>query len=270
MKDAPAYDQIIQGLSGMMSITGDARQRAACARAIRSPTRSAASRPPSRSRARWCAATAPGEGAFIDVSMLDSALVGDGLGGLQLPDRRHRAASRTATTTSPRRRRARSARKDGLLNIAANKQEQFEALVARRRPRRPDRPTRASPQRESRKQHRGALTVELEAALSAAPCRGVGSALQQGRRAGRLRPVGAARRWRCRRSRNASCCRPSTTCPASTGRSPSRAPGFKLSGGDPEAAATAAARSGEHTDEVLGAARLQRRRDRRAARGRRV
>ena len=24
MKDAPAYDQIIQGLSGMMSITGDA------------------------------------------------------------------------------------------------------------------------------------------------------------------------------------------------------------------------------------------------------
>ena len=32
MKDAPAYDQIIQGLSGVMSITGDARQRAVARR----------------------------------------------------------------------------------------------------------------------------------------------------------------------------------------------------------------------------------------------
>ena len=36
---------------------------------------------------------ARGEGAFIDVSMLDSALDGDGLGGVQLPDRRGRAAA---------------------------------------------------------------------------------------------------------------------------------------------------------------------------------
>jgi CoA:oxalate CoA-transferase len=32
MRDAPAYDQIIQGLSGMMSVTGDAQTRAAARR----------------------------------------------------------------------------------------------------------------------------------------------------------------------------------------------------------------------------------------------
>lgn len=41
LRDLPAYDQIIQGMSGMMSITGDAATRR-CASAIRLPTRSAA------------------------------------------------------------------------------------------------------------------------------------------------------------------------------------------------------------------------------------
>lgn len=41
MSDAPAYDQVIQGLSGMMSITGTPT-RLPCGWAFRSPTRSAA------------------------------------------------------------------------------------------------------------------------------------------------------------------------------------------------------------------------------------
>ena len=41
MKNAPAYDQIIQGLSGAMSITGDAKARR-CGWAIRSAIPSAA------------------------------------------------------------------------------------------------------------------------------------------------------------------------------------------------------------------------------------
>ena len=75
MKDAPAYDQIIQGLSGVMSITGDAEQRAAARRLSGRRHASAASPPPSRSpSALRAAATRPAKARFIDVSMLDSAL----------------------------------------------------------------------------------------------------------------------------------------------------------------------------------------------------
>ncbi len=74
LKDAPAYDQIIQGLSGMMSITGDEES---------APLR--AGYPVADTISGITAAFAissalvrrhgTGEGAFIDVSMLDSALV---------------------------------------------------------------------------------------------------------------------------------------------------------------------------------------------------
>ena len=56
---------------------------------------------------------------------------------------------------------------DGLLNIAANKQEQFEALVAAHRARRSSPPIRASPSARARKRNRAALTDELESALAA-------------------------------------------------------------------------------------------------------
>ena len=116
-----------------------------CAPAIRWPTRSAASRRRSRSRPRWCGATRTGEGVVH--RRLDARLGArrHGLGGVELPDRRRRAAARTATTTSPPRRRARSSARDGLLNIAANKQEQFEALVKRASAATTWSPTRASP-----------------------------------------------------------------------------------------------------------------------------
>jgi CoA:oxalate CoA-transferase len=74
LKDAPAYDQIVQGLSGVMSITGDEE----CA-----PMR--VGYPVADTVGGMTAAFAissalvrrmtTGEGAFIDVSMLDSMLV---------------------------------------------------------------------------------------------------------------------------------------------------------------------------------------------------
>ena len=73
MKDAPAYDQIIQGLSGVMSITGDERCAPLrvgypVADTIGGITAAFAI------AERAGAAQRTGEGAFIDVSMLDSAL----------------------------------------------------------------------------------------------------------------------------------------------------------------------------------------------------
>ncbi|MBC7978428.1 MAG: CoA transferase, partial [Myxococcales bacterium] len=128
MKSVPAYDQIIQGLSGMMSVTGTPE----C-----SPLRSGF--PVADTLAGMTAAFAissalvrrsvTGEGAFIDVSMLDSALTAMGwavsnflIAGVE--PRPHGNDNFTAAPSGAFR------AKDGLINIAANKQEQFEALVA--------------------------------------------------------------------------------------------------------------------------------------------
>ena len=93
MRDAPAYDQIIQGLSGMMSVTGDAQSAPLRAGYPVADTVSGMV-----GAFAICATLlrrhATGEGGFIDVSMLDSAPGCDGLGGLsELSDRGHRAAS---------------------------------------------------------------------------------------------------------------------------------------------------------------------------------
>jgi CoA:oxalate CoA-transferase len=166
MRDAPAYDQIIQGLSGMMSVTGDAR----CA-----PLR--AGYPVADTISGIMAAFAvsaalvrrhrSGEGAFIDVSMLDSALVSMGwvisnyliAGTTPQP---HGNDNFTAAPSGTFRTGA------GLLNIAANKQEQFEEL-ARVLGREDLVFDERFAKRESRKQNRAALNAELEAALSTKP-----------------------------------------------------------------------------------------------------
>ena len=162
MKDAPAYDQIIQGLSGMMSITGDERSAPLrvgypVADTIGGITAGLAITSALVRRANT------GEGACIDVSMLDSALVTMGwvvsnyliAGHEPHPignDNFTAAPSGTFTTGS------------GLLNIAANKQEQFQAL-AKAIGREDLIGDERFSTREARKQNRAALTVELEQAL---------------------------------------------------------------------------------------------------------
>ena len=164
MKDAPAYDQIIQGMSGVMSITG--AQDTAPLRvgypvcdSIGGITAAFAI------AAALVGRATSGEGRFIDVSMLDSTIATMGwvvsnyliVGQTPIPmgNDNFTAAPSGAFKT-----------KNGLLNIAANKQEQFENLmkqIGRQE-------LIADPRfakRESRKQNRAALTKEVEAGLAA-------------------------------------------------------------------------------------------------------
>ena len=167
MRAVPAYDQIIQGLSGMMSITGTPEI---------SPMRSGF--PVADTLAGMTAAfaiasalvrrNATGKGAFLDVSMLDTALTAMGwavsnylIAGVD--PQPHGNDNFTAAPSGAFK------AKDGLINIAANKQEQFEALVdAVGRPELARDPRFAK--REARKQNRRALTNELERALEARSC----------------------------------------------------------------------------------------------------
>ena len=166
MRNAPAYDQIVQGLSGVMSITGDAqtaplRVGYPVADTIGGITAAFAISAALAGRERT------GEGAFIDVSMLDSTLATMGwvvsnylmCGQAPVPmgNDNFTAAPSGAFRTA-----------EGLLNIAANKQEQFIALTELvGRPELATDPRFAA--REGRKQNRAALTAELETALAAKP-----------------------------------------------------------------------------------------------------
>jgi CoA:oxalate CoA-transferase len=166
LKDAPAYDQIVQGLSGVMSITGDdecAPMRVGYPVADTVGGMTAAFAISSALVRRMTT----GQGAFVDVSMLDSMLVTMGwvvsnflIAGIEprpMGNSNFTAAPSGAFNTG-----------GGLLNIAANKQEQFKSLahaIGRE-------DLLADPRfagREERKRNREELTSELEAALSARP-----------------------------------------------------------------------------------------------------
>ena len=159
----PAYDQIIQGLAGVMSVTGDAQSAplrvgypacdtiggltaafAICAALVR--------------------ARSSGQGCLVDVSMLDATLatmgwvvsnyLNAGVAPQPMGNDNFTAAPSGTFRTG-----------DGLLNIAANEQKQFEVLADllgvpewKRDPR--------FAEREARKQHRGALNAALEARLA--------------------------------------------------------------------------------------------------------
>ena len=164
MRGAPAYDQIVQGFSGVMSITGDAetaplRVGYPVADTIGGTTAAFAIASALVGRART------GEGAYIDVSMLDSTLATMGwvvsnyllCGQEPVPmgNANFTAAPSGAFRTG-----------EGLLNIAANKQEQFVALAGLiGRADLVEDPRFAA--REDRKKNRAALTVEVEAGLAA-------------------------------------------------------------------------------------------------------
>src|SRR3989339_615802 len=162
----PAYDQIIQGLSGVMAVNGDERLN---------PLR--AGFPVCDTIGGVNAAFAimgalyfrekTGEGQFIDVAMLDSImpymgwvaanlLIGGQQPALMGNDNFTAAPSGTFVT------------KDGYINIAANKQEQWHALCDILGV--PE--LKADPrfqERDTRKKNRKALTPLLEARLATKP-----------------------------------------------------------------------------------------------------
>ena len=249
MKTAPAYDQIIQGLSGMMSVTGTPES---------APLRSGY--PVADTLAGMTAAFAiasalvrrhdTGEGAFVDVSMLGVALTAMGwavsnylIAGVE--PQRHGNDNFTAAPSGAFK------AKDGLINIAANKQEQFEALVAAvGRPELATDPRFAH--RESRKKHRGALTLELETALADRSCAEWQSVFNEiGVPAGCVLTVPqalalpqVAHRQLLKTFDDV----PGVDRPITVAKT-----GFKLSGSDPDVAGPPP-ELGRDTDEVLGAA----------------
>jgi CoA:oxalate CoA-transferase len=246
MKSAPAYDQIVQGMSGVMSITGDdvcapMRVGYPVADTIGGITGAFA----------ICGAlvrrSSTGEGSFIDLSMLDSILATMGwvvsnylIAGVapQPMGNNNFTAAPSGTFKTGH----------GLLNIAANKQEQFEALA--NAVGRPDliHDSRFA-NRENRKKNRGALTVELESALRASSADEWEMILNRiGVPAGRVLTVPEALENQQIKHRNLL-----QTFDAVPGIDRSitltRA-GFKLLGADP-AVASPPPRLGEHTEEVL-------------------
>lgn len=166
LKDNPAYDQIIQGLSGIMSITGTPDT---------APLR--VGYPVCDTLGGLCGAFAivsalvrrarTGEGAFLDVSMLEATLsaLGWPVSNYLTAGVEPRPAGNDNVTASPS---GAFRTGDGLVNIAANKQEQFEALcdlIGR-----PE--LKADPRfagREARKTNRAALTAQIEEAMASAP-----------------------------------------------------------------------------------------------------
>jgi crotonobetainyl-CoA:carnitine CoA-transferase CaiB-like acyl-CoA transferase len=164
MSGRPAYDQVIQGLSGIMSVTG-----APDTAPLRAGFPVCDSFGGLAAAFAVCAALlrqrATGQGAFLDTSMLDAALTAMGwvasdyliAGQEPVPmgnENRTAAPSGTFATA------------DGALNIAANKQEQFQELcrVLGRDELITD-PRFAA--REERKRNRDALRAELERSLAA-------------------------------------------------------------------------------------------------------
>jgi len=162
-RDLPAYDQIIQGMSGAMSITGTPetaplRVGYPMADTIGGMTAAFAVSAALANR------NASGRGCFIDVSMLEAVVstmgwvVSNYLQMGKVPEpmgNDNFSASPSGTFKTG----------DGLINIAANKQEQFEAVcdvVGR-----PD--LKSDPrfkERQARLDNRQALTEELESAMA--------------------------------------------------------------------------------------------------------
>ncbi|PAP99087.1 CoA transferase [Mesorhizobium mediterraneum] len=169
MRDNPAYDQIIQGLSGIMSITGTPET---------APLR--VGYPVADTLGGLVGAFAitaalvkqktTGEGAFLDVSMLECTLsaLGWPVSNYLTADVEPQPMGNENMTAAPS---GTFRTGDGLLNIAANKQEQFVALC-----RLIGLPDLASDprfaERETRKRNRIALKALIEDALASGSAAG--------------------------------------------------------------------------------------------------
>jgi CoA:oxalate CoA-transferase len=246
LRDNPAYDQIVQGYSGVMSVTGDAesaplRVGYPVADTIGGLTAAFAIAAALFKRERT------GRGEMIDVSMLESTLVTMGwqVSNWLIAGVRPQPLGNENMTAAPS---GTFQTADGLLNIAANKQQQFVALA--KLIGRPDLAIDGRfADREDRKRNRLALKTEIEAALAAdnaenwatrmnalgvpaGPVLSAPEALDHPhvRARGLIKTFGAA---------------PGVDAPVQVVRT-----GFKLASGDPEPATPPPA-LGQHTVEIL-------------------
>ncbi|GGN98696.1 CoA transferase [Actinoplanes lobatus] len=166
MRHAPAYDQIIQGLSGMMSVTGTPDTAPLRVGFPVSDTVGGLVAALSISAA-LAGRTRTGKGVALDVSMLETSLSAMGwamsnylVSGVPPEPMGDQNATAAPSGTFHA--------ADGPLNIAANRQEQFETLC--RLIGRPDLATdERFAEREARKQHRAALNDEIDTALRRRP-----------------------------------------------------------------------------------------------------
>jgi crotonobetainyl-CoA:carnitine CoA-transferase CaiB-like acyl-CoA transferase len=163
MRDRPAYDQVVQGLSGMMSVTGTSET---------GPFR--AGYPVADTLGGMTAAFAiasalvyrdrTGDGVFLDISMLEAALTAMGwvVSNTLIAGQEPVPMGNENFTAAPS---GTFATAEGMLNIAANEQRQFTALC--RVLGRPElaEDTRFA-ERAARKTHRHELTEELEKVLA--------------------------------------------------------------------------------------------------------
>jgi formyl-CoA transferase len=166
MKKLPAYDQIVQGLSGIMTITGEEdtgtyRVGYPMADTIGGMTAAFAI---SSALAGRAMGNKDAKGSFIDISMLESVIATMGwvVSNYLIAGKEPTANGNENFTSSPS---GAFATADGQINIAANKQEQFEALcrVLGLEPLIDD-PRFVS--RKERLEHRSALTKLLEDVLA--------------------------------------------------------------------------------------------------------
>jgi CoA:oxalate CoA-transferase len=162
----PAYDQIIQGLSGVMSVTGDAQSAPLRVGYPVADTMGGITAAYAISAALFRRERS-GEGELIDVSMLESTLVAMGwvVSNWLIAGVRPQPLGNENMTASPS---GAFRTANGLLNIAANQQQQFETLCELiGRPELVRDPRFAK--RDDRKKNRFELNAEIERSLVTRP-----------------------------------------------------------------------------------------------------
>lgn len=156
----PAYDQIIQGMAGVMSITGDPET---APYRVGYPLADTVGGLTAAMAINAALASPDRQASFIDVSMLESVLatMGWAVSNLLVAGKPPSPIGNNNVTASPS---GTFRTKDGLLNIAANKQEQFEALCGLLGcPEWVDDPRFS--ERQARLEHREELTALIETKL---------------------------------------------------------------------------------------------------------
>jgi crotonobetainyl-CoA:carnitine CoA-transferase CaiB-like acyl-CoA transferase len=163
LRNMPAYDQIIQGMSGTMSITGD--EESAPLRVGYPMADTIGGMTAAFAISSALANRGEDKGCFIDISMLEAVMATMGwvVSNYLVAGKAPEPMGNNNFTASPS---GTFKTGKGLINIAANKQEQFEAVCrVIGRPELIDDPKFS--ERQSRLDNRAALTAVLEEAFQA-------------------------------------------------------------------------------------------------------